>query len=45
MRGNTEPEKRIRAPIAVLSSRYVMNNNESFVLMMRRRRTAPSSAS
>lgn len=36
--GNASPERRIDAPIAVLTSRYVMSSNESFVLMMRRAR-------
>ncbi len=33
--GNTSAEKRITAPIVVLTSRYVMSSNESFVLMLR----------
>ena len=33
--GNKEPEKHISAPLAVLTSRYVMSSNESFVLMMK----------
>src|SRR6185295_6961575 len=36
--GNSAPEKQINAPVAVLTSRYVMSSNESFVLMMRQAR-------
>jgi hypothetical protein len=32
--GNQEDGKRLRAPVAVLTSRYVMSSNEAFVLMM-----------
>ncbi len=35
IKGNSDAQKRISVPVAVLTSRYVMSSNESFVLMMR----------